>query len=78
MGIGHEREIKEKAAQDRAASDLALAVEETALPLAASQNGISRLGPSDNSWGSGDRVNNIRTELAMNPENGPDERSALE
>jgi regulator of protease activity HflC (stomatin/prohibitin superfamily) len=39
MGIGQDRAIKEKAAQDKIASDPAPAAEETALPLATSQNG---------------------------------------
>jgi regulator of protease activity HflC (stomatin/prohibitin superfamily) len=39
MGIGQERAIKEKAAQNKIASDPEPALEETALPLATSQNG---------------------------------------
>jgi hypothetical protein len=39
MGIGQERAIKEKAAQNKIASDPEPALEETALPLPTSQNG---------------------------------------
>jgi hypothetical protein len=39
MGIGHERAIKEREAQNRTANDPAPALDETALPLATSQNG---------------------------------------
>jgi regulator of protease activity HflC (stomatin/prohibitin superfamily) len=39
MGIGQERAIKEKAAQNRVASDPEPALAETSLPLATSQNG---------------------------------------
>jgi hypothetical protein len=39
MGIGQERAIKEKAAQNRVAHDPELAPEETTLPIATSQNG---------------------------------------
>jgi len=39
MGIGQERAIKEKAAQNRVAHDPELAPAETTLPLATSQNG---------------------------------------
>jgi hypothetical protein len=39
MGIGQERAIKEKAAQNKIVSDPEPALAETELPLAASQNG---------------------------------------
>jgi NADH:ubiquinone oxidoreductase subunit D len=66
MGIGQERAIKEKAAQNKTARDPEPAPEETDTPSCyLSEWAYLGSGRQITQLGCGDRVSNIRTELAM-------------